>query len=260
MVETSAPRPSAVPAVPVTTTICPYLLSEDGAWRASTPTREHRCTAVQPSAPLATEKQRRLCLADAHTTCSTYRAATRPTDDAEHAGSPRVTRVERTSGRTMVRTAPLVLDHGRFALPIGTWRGERGLGQGALVVLMAIAFVAIIVARLSTTGGDSGGTGGQVAGLTGTPHPSAVVRPSATSTPVGTATPRPSATARTSATPSATPKPTKAPAKPSTYKVQRGDTLSGIATRYGTTIAKLKALNKITDASSLRVGQVLRLR
>ena len=41
--------------------------------------------------------------------------------------------------------------------------------------------------------------------------------------------------------------------------MKRGDTLSGIAATYGTTIKKLAALNHITDPSKLRVGQVLKL-
>ena len=43
-------------------TICPYLVAEDGGWRAAEPMREHRCTAVRPPAPLSDDTQRRLCL------------------------------------------------------------------------------------------------------------------------------------------------------------------------------------------------------
>ena len=52
-------------------------------WRASTPAREHRCTVVTPPAILAAEKQRRLCLTAEHVGCSTYLAATNPTDADE---------------------------------------------------------------------------------------------------------------------------------------------------------------------------------
>jgi LysM repeat protein len=37
------------------------------------------------------------------------------------------------------------------------------------------------------------------------------------------------------------------------------DTLSGIASRFGTTTRNLMALNGITNANLLKVGQVLRL-
>ena len=62
----------------------------------------------------------------------------------------------------------------------------------------------------------------------------------------------------------ATPKPTKEPTakptkKPTTYKVKRGDTLSGIAAEFGTTVKVLARLNDIDDPRTLRVGQVLEL-
>jgi LysM repeat protein len=51
----------------------------------------------------------------------------------------------------------------------------------------------------------------------------------------------------------------KPPAKPSTYKVRSGDSLSGIAARFGTTVSKLAALNKLADPDRIAVGQVLKL-
>lgn len=44
-----------------------------------------------------------------------------------------------------------------------------------------------------------------------------------------------------------------------TYTVVRGDTLSGIAARYGTTVAALASLNGISNPNLIYVGQVLRL-
>ncbi|MGX9921797.1 LysM peptidoglycan-binding domain-containing protein [Streptomyces sp. NPDC002248] len=60
------------------------------------------------------------------------------------------------------------------------------------------------------------------------------------------------------AKPPAKPKPAPA-AKPSTYRVRAGDTLSGIASKHGTTVAKLAALNGIANPNVIRVGQVLKL-
>lgn len=45
-----------------------------------------------------------------------------------------------------------------------------------------------------------------------------------------------------------------------TYTVHRGDTLSGIATRFDTTVAALAELNGIDDPNLIYVGQVLRVR
>ncbi|MCA9569993.1 MAG: LysM peptidoglycan-binding domain-containing protein, partial [Myxococcales bacterium] len=45
----------------------------------------------------------------------------------------------------------------------------------------------------------------------------------------------------------------------STHTVQRGETLSGIASKYGTTTSNLQALNGIRNASSIQVGQKLKV-
>jgi LysM repeat protein len=60
----------------------------------------------------------------------------------------------------------------------------------------------------------------------------------------------------TAAAPAA-PASTTAPA--TTYTVVARDTLSGIAARFGTTTRNLIALNGITNANMLKVGQVLKL-
>jgi LysM repeat protein len=54
-------------------------------------------------------------------------------------------------------------------------------------------------------------------------------------------------------------KATTAPVATRTYRVKSGDTLSGIAARYKTTVATLMKLNNIKDPRLLRVGQVLKL-
>ena len=44
-----------------------------------------------------------------------------------------------------------------------------------------------------------------------------------------------------------------------TYKVVWGDTLSGIARRYGTTVSYLAKLNNIRNVNLIYVGQVLKI-
>lgn len=65
-------------------------------------------------------------------------------------------------------------------------------------------------------------------------------------------------------TPATTPKPTpSAPTQSSSsetvYTVKRGDTLSGIAKKYGTTYQKLAAYNGISNPNIIRVGQKIKI-
>jgi LysM repeat protein len=257
MAESALPSPVTTSTTPVTAAVCPYLLASDGRWRASTPTREHRCTVVSPPAILAPDKQRRLCLTAEHLACSTYLAALAP--DPSGGGSA-ASRDHIRSGRAVTRTAPLLLDHGRPTMSLPALRTERGAGQGGLVALMAVAFAAIVVARLS--GGGPNLTPGQV-GVTASASPSASATPVVTPVPTPAATAAPSPTlVPTEAEPTTAPEisPVAPPSdSPQTYQVRSGDTLGGIAREFGTTVKALMELNGIEDARRLRVGQVLQL-
>ena len=57
-----------------------------------------------------------------------------------------------------------------------------------------------------------------------------------------------------------TPKPTPAPAPAvETHTVKRGDTLAGIADKYGTTYQHLAAINGINNPDLIYAGQVLKI-
>ena len=250
----SGPGPSraaALPVAPDTAAICPYLRAADGSWRATSPIRDHRCTAVAPPAALAAEKQRRLCLVAEHTGCATYVAAVTARDAA--AGPIR----GRGPQRAMPRTAPLVLDHGRLALSL-PGMPDRGVGQGGLVALMAVAFGALAVSRLT-----GGGPNLAPAAAQDSARPSAVASGGAAATDAASSpaalpsrTLVPSDVEPTPSAPGATP---TLPATGNTYRVKSGDTLSKIAAAHGTTWQAIARLNGISDPKKIRVGQVLKL-
>ena len=257
MTELGAPRPATLPVMPATAAVCPYLLSSDGRWRASTPAREHRCTVVTPPAILSADKQRRLCLTADHVSCSTYIAAVADAEgamDTDHGG---IAPHGRRPAREVTRTAPLVLDHGVRAIGLPSLPTERGAGQTGLVALMGVAFAAIVIARLSIGGpGLTPAAGGISASPSATLTAAATVKPAATDVPTRTLVP--TEVEPTPAPSKATPKPT-ATTTPATYKVKSGDTLGAIARKFGTTVKVLMELNSIEDPRLLHPGQVLDL-
>ena len=238
------------------TVLCPYLAAADGDWRSSTVAREHRCGAVSPPAPLAAEKQRRLCLTADHPTCATYEAA-RASRPIAHDRPP-------TLPRPLARTTPVVLDHGRIVVGIPALRSDRSTAQMALVALLGVAFALIILARVTGGGGVAGaGDASPTPAITqAASAPPASARPSArpTATPVpgSSAQPTGSNPPGPSAKPSGSPAGSSSPA-PRTYKVKAGDTLIGIAAKFGTTPKAIATLNGLSDLSSLKIGQVLKI-
>ena len=233
---------------PPLTRVCPYLAAADGAWRSAAVAREHRCGAVAPPAPLAAEKQRRLCLAPDHVGCATFEAA-RAARPVAHDRTPALP-------RPLARTTPVVLDHGRLTLTMPARRSERMSGQPILIAVVAIAFAAIILARVTGGGAPAGADGAS-------PTPRASANASSLSSsgpPSGTALASAPVTSApgvgTSAAP-ATPGPSTTGTR--TYKVKAGDTLFGIAAKFGTTLKAIAKLNGITSPFIVKAGQVLQI-
>lgn len=220
---------------------CPYLLSAGGAWRSTSPSRDHRCSAVEPIAPQSTDKQRRHCLSSAHDHCALFRAARVARANNLIAGSDpaSVDGADRTR-RPLARTAPILLEPPRLVDQTMRLRLDRAPGQAALIGLMVVAFAVVALARLS-------------GGAPAAPVPSA--GPSAAAVvPTRAPTPRPSPSVAVSTSPSARP----APSFRATHTVVKGDTLRAIASKYKTTVAKIQAANGL-KTTSLKVGQVLNI-
>ena len=92
------------------------------------------------------------------------------------------------------------------------------------------------------------------------PRPTATPSPTKKPTPKPTTPPTPTAPRPTPTTPP-TVAPTQAPkaeTKYTTYKVKPGDTLFSIAVRYGTTVAEIMRVNKLTSYT-IYVGQSLKV-
>jgi hypothetical protein len=269
-VDSRRPRDAAVllpPAAFATRRICPYLVVDGESWRSASPSRDHRCGAVAPPAPLAADKQRRLCLSDRHSGCATFLAASsRPqapglSEPPETAASrlARARSSTKPGGETvtrwsLARTAPVVLDHGRIPALLGALSGRSRASQFFLGVLLLAAFGAIGLARL-------GGGGGPLTAVGLSPSVSA-------SSPVaGLASGAPAAPSggveAATATPAPSPSSPAAGASPpaaanGTYRVKPGDTLYVIARRLGTTVRILQQLNGLGTSTTIHAGDILK--
>lgn len=279
-------RPGAgrerVTATTAVAAVCPFLSGPDGEYRSAAASRDHRCGAVDPPVRLPVEKQQQLCLRSRHFECPAYVAATAPG-------------VALVSSRPVPRSAPLVLDRAEPTLSVAGLHvpartiqfglagilvialaivvlggGDRGVPAGALgpsaspgtsAVARASAAPRRTIspgASAATTGGSGGASGG---GTTASPIPSQAdptdpADPTASTEPDSTAD---STAPVASVSAGATPAPSGAVASERTYKVKKGDTLSGIAKKFGTTVKVLQELNNIQDPRYIQVGQIIKL-
>jgi LysM repeat protein len=253
----SAAPPSAAADAPASDQVlprgCPFLLAEAGGWRLAIPTREHRCAAFTPSAPLAPEKQTRLCLTPAHTGCATYLASLAAREARLGAPSP-----DRATRWGLARTTTVIEDSG----------GLRGRLLGLLLDRRRWpAIPAVLLVATLFTLAISGFRGGVPTTALATASPTTrTATPTLTSAPTSAPTPTAAPEATPSAPPTAAPslaaQATPNPTQVSTpvyrrYVVQSGDTLSGIAGRFHVSVTSIVNLNHISDPSRLRVGQVL---
>jgi len=253
---TAADAGAQLVVVPFRPAGCPFLQSEAGGWRLDAPSREHRCAAFSPAAPLAPEKQARLCLTDGHAACATYLASI-AAREARLGAAP----LDRTTRWGLARTTTVIQDPGGFRARLLSAILDRrrwpAIPAALLVAALAVLAVTGFRGFLPTTGISASPSLPVVAVASDGPGPTdapAITEPPLTLPPTGSAPP----TSAPTSEPASSPAPTKAP-KPTfrTYTVKGGDTLSGIASKYHTTVSALSRLNHISDPSKLRVGQVL---
>jgi LysM repeat protein len=223
--------------------ICPYLaLADDGRTVADGFDPEHRCHAITPPAPLERARQAQLCLTEAHARCERF-AAARTAWLAASSGLPRVA-PDVAFGRTRLILEPEPAWRNLAAPPVARVSRRSlliGAVGGAVVMLLLLANALGMLGRVPSSTASP------------TPSPTAAATPSAipTASPTGPP-PTPAPTSQPTAAPTPTPAPTQR-----TYRVQKNDTLSTIAARFGTTAAAVAAANGITLSAVLNIGQVL---
>jgi LysM repeat protein len=227
-------------------TTCPFFRREtaDGTLGRpiEMPESINRCAAYGEPRPQSLRQQQLVCLSSRHVDCPRYLRAATP-----------------------LRVAPAR----RLTRAI--------LAAITLLLLSAAASFAFVLARGGLSLPGVPGATGAVAAAVGTPvrTPAAVVATPAASTPPSEA-PTPTPTASPIATPTATPAPSATPPvdgndryallepcpdKPDcyVYKVRHGDTLTGIAKFFGTTLATVRELNPWTKTRGIQPGQELLL-
>jgi nucleoid-associated protein YgaU len=233
--------------------ICPFLaLSSDHRTAIDGFDPEHACHAHDPPDLLERSRQVELCLSEAHRQCDRYiaflsrRAALAaavppPSSDAHIARTRMVFDPDSRFGSAGALIAP-------------------GTGARRWLVAGAVAAVGVAAAATAVGGGFNGLVGGRSTGasapaVTTDATPSVGLQSTAQPTPEPTAEPTP---VPASPTPRPTQAPTEVPTSPApqTYTVRAGDTLSSIATRFGTSVSAIQAANGL-DSDVINVGQVL---
>jgi LysM repeat protein len=235
--------------------ICPFLaLDDDGRTAVAGYDPEHRCHAVRPKEQLPRQQQLTTCLAVEHQACPRYLAAR--ADSRAEDGWPIA------AAEASVITTRLVLDADAASRGARAMSAARPAGRWAVGTALAVVGIAV-------AGGVTGAFGRFPLEAVGA-APSESASPTATASPteqppIGGPSPRPVTSSPASptavATPGATPtsEPTATPAPPltQTYVVQPGDTLSLIATRFGSSVTAIQQANGLADSDVILIGQVL---
>jgi LysM repeat protein len=254
------PRPAEdEAAAPIGPRGCPFLLADGGGWRLDVPSREHECTAVSPAAALSLEKQSRLCLTKAYSGCATFVASMEARGTRLGAAAP-----ERATRWGLTRTTAVIEDAGGMRSRVSSAITDRGRWPAVPAVLLLTGLIVLGLSGLRGTPASSIATPpatGPGAIATASAHPTAPAsaRPTeATTTPAPTTVPSEPPTSAPTARPTIVPPPTPGPSF-RTYTVKNGDTLSAIASKFGTTSKAIADLNGIKVSTTLHAGDVLKI-
>ncbi len=237
-------------AAPGTDRACPWLgLANDPATHFSFPSAMQRCHAEVRPWTIDAAKQARHCLTAEHPACSRYRSPAPPPPIGAVTAAIVATAGAPGSGRSAGPRRSADSRPATARRPV-----RRIVNRALLAVLLVAAGIGGLFLGSRLADQMRSGTGG--ADLPAAPEVSATAPPTLAPTP--TATPAPTPTPIPTAEPSPTPSPTPTPVPtPIVHVVKRGETLSGIALRYGVTVAAISKANGITDPNVIIVGQQL---
>ena len=234
--------------------ICPFLaLSVDHRTAVDGFDPDHFCHALDPAESVDRARQAEFCLVEAHRQCERYVAFLE--DLGAVAGEYPTPAPDAHLARTRLILEPELRRTGVGAFaPLG--RSPR-----RWLVAGSVAAVGVAAAATAVAGGfNAFGPRAEVAGLaspsvTVAPSPTGLPTPEPTSPPTAEATEQP--TVQPSANPTRPPRnPPSAAPEVQTYVVKQGDTLSLIATRFGTSVEAIKQANGLSS-DVINIGQVL---
>jgi LysM repeat protein len=211
--------------------ICPYLVSDDGAYRSAQPDGSHRCAAQEPSATLPMAFQERFCLTSRHVRCEMYKYA----QQTNPAGGIPADQLHGAGAAATVRSVAVA-------------SSNSGPRRPAFVAAAAIGGVVIVVFVLALLlGSCSGEPAGVTPGESASPAVGASAEPTPEPTPQPTPGPTPEPTPepdpdRTDA-PEATPAP-EADEREVLYEVQVDEKLLRIAEAFGVSRRRIIRANE----------------
>ena len=257
---------------------CPLLgLPDDPVTRFSYPSVAHRCRATDRPRPIDLAHQAAFCLAATYPDCPRYQAAaTRGRSGTVQAAKPPTETITAavspaTPDRPMM---PWTLDRaarpvspGPIAAPDPTdppkTAGEKMWSRRPLTAAIVIAIVVLLAAAAYLASPAIGDwlqhPGAGASAASPAPLASRSVKPSpsvAAPSPGSSSSPDPSPNPGPSLGAGPTVAPTRA-ATPTIHVVARGESLIGIAARYGVPVDAIISANRITDPSLIYVGERL---
>jgi len=233
--------------------ICPFLaLAADHRTAVDGYDADHACHALATPEPVDRARQAEQCLTEAHRQCDRYLAFL-----AAHAAD--APDIPTPAPDALIPRTRLIVEAEARRMPN---MGEAPLGMSPRRWLVAggVALVGVAAAATAVAGGFDGLGGRLPPDASGQATASSTVGASPTPS-TGSAEPSAEPPASAAATAKPTPRPTKAvgptatPA-PTTYVVQQGDTLNGIAAQFGTTAAAIREANGL-PGDVINIGQVL---